>query len=97
MFTAPNKDSITADVKNSTSRIGNDVRNTAQNAYREKQSDFETAAHQIGQKTHDYLDKATHEITDMKDKVISRIHAKPLQSAAIGLGVGFLAGLAFRR
>ncbi len=97
MFTAT-KDDIKSDIKTGAARIGNDVRQTANNVRSDlRKSNVEDAAYDIGQKAHDYLDRASHEIHDASNRVTSRIQSNPVESTVIALAVGFLFGLAFRR
>lgn len=98
MFATTTKDSIAADIKNGASRIGNDVHQTASNVRDDlNQPHLEGAAREIGQKVHDYMDCATHEINDVSSRLTSQIRTSPVQSSIVALAVGFLFGLALRR
>jgi len=98
MLATNTRDAVASDVKAGASRIGNDVRQTANNVRRDiNQPDLEGIAHDIGQKVHDYVGDTKDRFYKVSDELTSEIRSRPVQSSLVALGVGFLVGLLVRR
>jgi ElaB/YqjD/DUF883 family membrane-anchored ribosome-binding protein len=63
----------------------------------EVKDNFQSAAHDAGSKVRQIYDHARDDIRHAADNVTYQIRSKPVQSAAIAAGAGFLLGLLLRR
>ena len=102
MFATSTKDAVTSDVKSGASRVGNDIRQTANNVRQDlnqanTQSHLEDVAHQVGERIHGYLDTATNEFNATSRQITSKINQNPVESVIVAGVVGFLFGLLSRR
>ncbi len=64
---------------------------------REATEDLHEAAHQAGCKVRGMVDKASGEFSHVSDHVTQEIHANPVRSSVIALGIGVLLGALIRR
>ena len=57
----------------------------------------EDKIYDLGGKVRGFLDSATDNFSDAKDKVTRQVHEKPVQSSLIALAIGYVLGRLFRR
>ena len=96
MFAANHKENVR--------RLRKDVRDAAQDA----QNDLTSMARVVGEQVRDFVETAVSSasdglstaretLSDATGTVSKRIHKKPLESAAIALGIGIILGAFLRR
>lgn len=79
------------------SNAARNLRNEAEESVVEIKDDLRDVANKAGRKVRNFIDTASGEVTHARDVVTDHVKAKPVQSAAIALGAGFLLGMLFRR
>ncbi len=91
-------------VANEESHIIHDVRDAAHrfkddahDAAAAIKADVENAARRTGRQAREMADSAGQNVTDAGEAILLKIRNKPVQSVAIALGVGLLAGIFCRR
>lgn len=98
MYTASN--SNTRSIKESANKLKNeaqqDIEETREGLEVVK-DDLRDVANRAGRRVRNLIDTASSEATHVKETVTHQIQDKPVQSALIALGAGFLLGALFRR
>ena len=87
------KDDTVQSLRNSAQNIKDDARDTA----REAKGELRDTANKVGRSVRGFLDSTSDEFSHAADTVKNQIHEKPVQSALVTLGIGFVLGLMFRR
>ncbi len=87
------KDDTVQSLRNSAQNIKDDARATAGEA----KSQMRDTANKMGRTVRGFIDSTGEEISHAADTVKHQIQEKPVQSALVTLGVGFVLGLLFRR
>ncbi len=91
--TIATKDDTVHSLKNSAQAIRDDVRATAEEA----KQDFSATATNAGRKVRDFIGSTSDELSHASDTVTTHVHKKPMQSALIALGIGYVLGALLRR
>lgn len=92
MYTA-SKDETVSNLKNGAQNFRAAATDTVEDA----KEDLREAANRAGRKVRGLFNTASDELTHARDTVTDQIRTSPIQSSLIALGVGFLAGMLFRR
>jgi ElaB/YqjD/DUF883 family membrane-anchored ribosome-binding protein len=87
------KDDTVHSLKNSASNIRDDIRAGAG----EGKDDLAATAANAGRKVRSFISSTSDELSHASEAVTTHVHAKPMQSTLIALGVGYVLGMLFRR
>lgn len=90
----------TRSVKESANKLKNEAREDIEEVREGLEvvkDDLRDVANRAGRKVRNFIDSASSEATHVRDTVTHRIEDKPVQSALIALGAGFILGALFRR
>jgi len=90
---AKDTDDRVADVKLAANKAKNEVRASASHI----RDELEEAARRTGTSVREFLHIAGDELSHASEAVTGQIRNKPMQSALIALGAGFVLGALFRR
>ena len=73
------------------------LRDAARNVESSIKDDLAAAAKHTKEQVRDFAGTAQHQAADISDAVTAKIKKNPLQSSLLALGVGFVAGMIYRR
>lgn len=102
MYTASNTN--TRSLKESANRLKNEAQDQIDEAsddlrdgVKVVKDDLQKVANNAGRRVRNFFDTASSEASHVKESMTHQIQEKPMQSALIALGAGFILGALFRR
>ena len=95
---------ISTATKESANDVKNDIKSTYYNAKQDvhdaangAHEDLSKVVNTAGRTAREYLDTAANQLADTTEKVNTEIHANPVRSTLVAMGVGFILSSLLRR